>query len=226
MRRSKKTSEYATVGGKADAKPDDAAPEAEASADPTDPNPTSNGDPAARDPVPGDPAATPELPPATPDERLAAVEAERNEIKDRMMRIAADFENWKKRARKEQDDAVVQAREKVLKDMLDVIDNLERAVAAAQTGGDGVVDGAAVLKGVNLVLRLFQQKLERHDVRPFEAKGQPFDPRQHEAISRVESPDVPAGGVATELQKGYRIGDRLLRPAMVAVSSGPKASEG
>jgi molecular chaperone GrpE len=73
------------------------------------------------------------------------------------------------------------------------------------------------------VLRLLQQKLERHDVRPFEAKGQPFDPRLHEAISRVESADVPAGAVAAELQKGYRIGDKLLRPAMVSVSTGPGA---
>jgi molecular chaperone GrpE len=78
------------------------------------------------------------------------------------------------------------------------------------------------MKGVSLVLRLFQQKLERYDVKPFEVKGQPFDPRQHEAVSRLESADVPAGSVVTELQKGYRIGERLLRPALVAVSTGPK----
>jgi molecular chaperone GrpE len=75
---------------------------------------------------------------------------------------------------------------------------------------------------VNLVLRLLQQKLERNEVRPFESQGQPFDPRQHEAISRIESDDIPAGSVAVELQKGYRVGDRLLRPAMVSVSTGPK----
>jgi molecular chaperone GrpE len=222
MKRSKKTSEYATVGNRSEAS--SPAGEAEGNANPNaNANGNANGDSTA--PAPGDPLATPELPPATLDERLVALEGERNELKDRMLRLAAEFENWKKRARKEQDDAVTQAREKVLREMLDVIDNLERAVAM-QAGGDGVVDGAAVLKGVNLVLRLFQQKLERNDVRPFEAKGQPFDPRQHEAISRVESADVPAGAVANELQKGYRIGDRLLRPAMVAVSSGPKASEG
>jgi molecular chaperone GrpE len=87
-----------------------------------------------------------------------------------------------------------------------------------QTGG--AVDGAAVLKGVDLVLRLFKQKLERYEVRPFEATGQPFDPRVHEAISRVEHPQIAAGSVAVELQKGYRVGDRLLRPALVSVSSG------
>jgi molecular chaperone GrpE len=143
-------------------------------------------------------------------------------MKDRMLRIAAEFENWKKRARKEQSDSVAQARESVLKDVLEVADNLERAIGAqSQAGGNGVVDGAAVVKGVNLVLRLFQQKLERYEVRPFEAAGQPFDPRVHEAISKVESANVPAGSVATELQKGYRVGERLLRPAMVSVSTGP-----
>ena len=162
------------------------------------------------------------LPPETAEERLTSLSAERDEIKDRMLRIAAEFENYKKRARKEQTDAVAQAREALLRDMLEVVDNLERA--AAQPAGDG----ASIQKGVSLVLRLFQQKLERYEVKPFEAAGQPFDPRVHEAISRVESAQVAAGSVAAELQKGYRIGERLLRPAMVSVSTGPasKPSEG
>jgi molecular chaperone GrpE len=165
------------------------------------------------------------LPPEGPEERVASLEVERDELKDKMLRIAAEFENWKKRSRKEQTDAVAQARESVIKEMLEVVDNLERATTM-QAGGNGAVDGAAILKGVNLVLRLFQQKLERHEVKPFEAKGQPFDPRLHEAISRVESADVPSGSVAVELQKGYKVGDRLLRPALVSVSSGPKAAGG
>ena len=179
-------------------------------------SPTADADPA--DAVA---AAAPELTEATPEERLAALAAERDEIKDRMLRIAAEFENWKKRARKEQTDAVAEARERVLKDMLEVVDYLERAVGM-QAAGNGAVDGAAVLKGVDLVLRLLKQKLERYEVRPFDAAGQPFDPRVHEAISRVEHPEIPAGSVAAELQKGYRVGERLLRPAMVSVSSGGK----
>jgi molecular chaperone GrpE len=167
----------------------------------------------------GDHAATP----GTADDRFAAITAERDDLKDRMLRIAAEFDNWKKRARKEQTDAVAQAREAVLKDILEVADNLERAAAQA-AAGNGAADGASVLKGVNLVLRLFQQKLERYEVRPFEARGQVFDPRLHEAISRVESAEVPAGSVATELQKGYRVGERLLRPALVSVSTGPTSS--
>ena len=180
--------------------------------------PAKNGAP---DPAP-DPAAAapaPELTEATADEKLAALVAERDETKDRMLRIAADFENWKKRAQKELTDKSNEARERVLKDMLEVIDNLERAVAM-QTGGNGGVDGPAVLKGVDLVLRLFKQKLERYEVRPFDATGQPFDPRVHEAISKVAHPEIPAGSVAAELQKGYRVGERLLRPALVSVSAG------
>jgi molecular chaperone GrpE len=161
-----------------------------------------------------------ELPPASPEDRAAALAVERDEMKDRMLRVAAEFENWKKRARKEQTDAVATARESVLRDMLEIADNLERAQAQSS---DGVVDGAAVMKGVSLVLRLFQQKLERYEVKPFEVTGQPFDPRVHEAVSRVESAEVPSGAVAAELQKGYRVGERLLRPALVSVSTGPKS---
>jgi len=160
--------------------------------------------------------------PATPEERIAALEAERNDARDRMLRIAAEFENWKKRARITQAEAEASARERVLKDVLDIADNLERATDAH---AGGAADVASVLKGVTLVLRLLQQKLERHEVRPFEAKGQPFDPRVHEAISRVPSSDVPSGAVAVELQKGYRIGEKLLRPAMVSVSTGPAAAD-
>jgi len=156
------------------------------------------------------------LPPATPEDRAAALEVERDELKDRLLRLAAEFENWKKRARKEQTDAVSQARESVLKDVLEVVDNLQRATSS------NAADPAAIVKGVELVLRVAQQKLERYEVKPFEVTGQPFDPRVHEAVSRVESDTVAAGNVAVELQKGYRIGERLLRPAMVSVSSGPK----
>ena len=182
---------------------------------------------ANADPVDAAAAMAPELTEATPDEKLAALGAERDELKDRMLRIAAEFENFKKRSRKEQTAAVAEARERVLKEMLEVVDYLERAV---QTGTGGV-DGAAVLKGVDLVLRLLKQKLERYEVRAFDAAGQPFDPRLHEAISRVEHAEIPAGSVAAELQKGYRVGERLLRPAMVSVSAGaakstPPSSEG
>ncbi len=185
--------------------------------------PAAAGQDAEANPADGAGEVVPELTAATPEERLSTLAAERDEYKDRMLRVAAEFENWKKRARKEQTDSVAEARERVLKDMLEVVDYLERAVGM-QTAGNGVVDGPAVLKGVDLVLRLLKQKLERYEVRPFDAAGQPFDPRVHEAISRVEHAEIPAGSVAAELQKGYRVGERLLRPAMVSVSSGGSKS--
>ena len=193
---------------------------------PDEPTPGSNGSA----PADGEGAAaeTPALGQATPDERIAALEADRADIKDRMLRIAAEFENWKKRARKDQNDGEARVRESILKDMLDVVDNLERATSAYGQGGNGQVDGAAILKGVNLVLRLFQSKLERYGVKPVETKGQPFDPRLHEAISQVPAQgDVQPGSVAAELQKGYLIGDKLLRPAAVAVAvaAAPKPAD-
>lgn len=157
---------------------------------------------------------------ASPDERIAALEAEKADLKDRMLRIAAEFENWKKRARKEQTDNEAKVREAVLRDMLEVIDNLDRATAA--TGG--ATDLQSVQQGIALVLRLFAQKLERYDIKPVEAKGKPFDPRLHEAISQAPSAEVPPGTVLNELQKGYKVGERLLRPAAVVVAIAPPSA--
>jgi molecular chaperone GrpE len=229
MRR-RKTQNYHTVGGGNDAENSNG----ETAADAQGAGDATNGEaadaaggtamvdagPAADEGAPSPVAAAPATPELTSDERVAALQLERDDLKDRMLRIAAEFENWKKRAGKAQSDAVAEARERVLKDMLEVVDNLERAVGM-QAGGNGAGDGSAVLKGVDLVLRLLKQKLERHEVKAFDAAGQPFDPRVHEAISRVASADVPAGSVAVELQKGYRVGERLLRPALVSVSTGP-----
>jgi molecular chaperone GrpE len=162
-------------------------------------------------------AAPPAASASTPEGQLAALEAEKADLRDRMLRIAAEFENWKKRARKEQSDGEAKVREAVLRDMLEVIDNLERATAA--TGGAS--DLPSVQQGISLVLRLFAQKLERYDIKPVDAKGKPFDPRLHEAISQAPSADVAPGTVLNELQKGYKMGDRLLRPASVVVAIAP-----
>lgn len=156
--------------------------------------------------------------PTTIEQRMALLEGEKKDTHDRMLRIAAEFENYKKRARKDLQDAESKAREAVLRDTLDVLDNLERAVASL--GEAASAD--AIRQGVSLVLRLFQSKLERYDVKPIDAQGKPFDPRVHEAIARVPTADVPAGSVANERQKGYTIGDRLLRPSMVEVAVAPE----
>lgn len=157
-----------------------------------------------------------------PADRMAELEREKLETHERMLRLAAEFENWKKRARREQDDAQWKAKEQVLKDILEVVDNMERALSSLTDTSDP----KAVKDGVSLVLRLFHQKLERHDVRPIEAKGKAFDPRVHEAVARVPSTDVAAGAVVEELVKGYNMGDKLLRPASVVVAVAPSSGEG
>jgi molecular chaperone GrpE len=183
---------------------------------PSEPTPTPEST------VEGAPAGT-EAPAApTPEQRLAALETEKAEIKDRMLRIAAEFDNYKKRARKELGEQEVKVREAVLKDFLEVIDNLERALASIGTGATEK-DIKSVQEGVELVLRLFKNKLERYSVTAIETKGQPFDPRLHDAISQIPNPDVAPGTVLHEMQKGYRVGDRLLRPAVVVVAAAAPA---
>lgn len=167
-------------------------------------------------------AAAPAPEPASAEERLVQLEQEKNDMRERMLRVAAEFENWKKRARKDQDEAQFRAKEQILRDVLEVVDNLERAISSMTDA----TDSKAVKDGVNLVLRLFHQKLDRHDVKPFESKGKPFDPRLHEAVARVPSADVPVGGIVDELVKGYNLGERLLRPASVVVAVAPPAAEG
>jgi len=178
----------------------------------------------ARTPTPAEGPGADGLPvpvPPTPEERVAALEAEKAEFRDRMLRIAADFDNWKKRARKDQADVEGRAREVVLRDFLEVADNLERAKASFGEGKQA--DATSVREGVELVLRQFRSKLERYQVRPVEALGQAFDPRYHEAIAQTPTTDVKPGSILHELQKGYLIGEKLLRPAMVVVAAPPPA---
>jgi molecular chaperone GrpE len=150
--------------------------------------------------------------------RVAALEAEKKETFDRLLRATADLDNFRKRARRDVDDARIEATKKVLSEMLPVVDNLERALAHAD-GADAAA--ASIIDGVKLVLRQFVQAFERFEVVPFESIGQPFDPNVHEAVGQIETADHPPGAVAQELQRGYRIGDRLLRAAMVVVAKAP-----
>jgi molecular chaperone GrpE len=148
------------------------------------------------------------------EEKLAAATQEKKDLWEKFVRGQADLENFRKRAKRDLDDAKAEARTRVLKEMLPVVDNLERAVAA---GGET----AAILEGVRLVLRQFTHAFERTEVTAIEAEGKPFDPNLHEAIGQQES-DEPPGTVVSVLQKGYKLGDRLLRPALVIVAK-PKA---
>ncbi len=166
--------------------------------------------------------ATPADPLATLEQRVAELEKDKQQTYDRLVRTAADLDNFRKRSRRELDDARVDERFKVLREMLPVIDNLERAIEHAEKGDE--VGG--VLQGVQLVLRQFGQALERCDVQAFDATGQAFDPNLHEAISQVETDELPPGTVVKMLQKGYRAGTgRLLRPALVVVARPRPADE-
>lgn len=149
---------------------------------------------------------------AEEQERLQ-LRAELAELKDRWMRTQADLENLKRRAAREKQDALRFGSENLLKDLLPVIDNLHRALAHAK-GEDPIV------AGVQMVLKGFDEVFERHGVKVVPARGTPFDPNLHEAISHVES-EHPPNTVIDEHQRGYVLHDRLLRPALVTVGKGP-----
>ena len=158
------------------------------------------------------------------EQRLAALEKEKKDNWDKFLRAAADLENLRKRQKRELDDAKFEAKNKVLKEMLPVVDNLERAIEHAGAGADSDPALKAIVEGVQLVLRQFQTAFERLDITAVDALGQPFDPNLHEAISQQES-DQPAGTIVQVLQRGYRAGDRLLRPALVVVAKAKPAAE-
>lgn len=139
------------------------------------------------------------------------------ETHERLMRLAADFDNFKKRAAREREETTKLANERLLKELLPVMDNLERALASN-------AEAAGFAEGVRLVARQFSEALGRNGAEGFSAVGQPFDPNRHEALMQQESAEVPAGHVVSELVKGYMLHDRLVRPAAVVVSSGPPAA--
>ncbi|MDQ3337939.1 MAG: nucleotide exchange factor GrpE [Myxococcota bacterium] len=147
--------------------------------------------------------------------KVVALEKEKKENWDRYLRAAADLENSRKRQKREIEDAKFDAKNKILKEMLPVVDNLERAIEHASQAGTN-----PIVEGVQLVLRQFTTAFERLDVTGIEAMAQPFDPNLHEAISQQES-DQPAGTVVQVLQRGYKSGERLLRPALVVVAKAP-----
>jgi molecular chaperone GrpE len=148
------------------------------------------------------------------ENKIALLEKEKKDNWDRYLRAAADLENHRRRTRKELDEARVDARGKVLKEMLPVVDNLERAIEHAAPTDQ---TAQPIIEGIQLVLRQFMTAFERLEVTVVEAMNQPFDPNLHEAISQQES-DQPAGTVVQVLQRGYRVGDKLLRPALVVVA--------
>ena len=146
------------------------------------------------------------------------------ESEDRLLRLAADFENFRRRTLKEREDAFAYGHQNVVKDLLPSVDNLERAIAHARQSGGGDFEG--LLQGIDLVLRELVNTLVKHGVSEIDALGQPFDPSVHEAIAQVPDDTVPPNTVLQVFQKGYRLRDRLLRPVQVVVSRSAGATGG
>jgi molecular chaperone GrpE len=147
---------------------------------------------------------------------------EAQENYDRLLRVSAEFENYKKRSAREMEEFRKFANQALIKEMLSVVDNLQLAMNS--TDSSKTID-KGLLEGLKMTHQEILRVLEKFNVKPIDAKGQPFDPTFHEAVMREETAEVPENTVVHELQKGYLIHDRLLRPAMVVVAK-PKTSQG
>ncbi len=160
--------------------------------------------------------------------RIAALEADNSELKDQVLRVAAEMENLRRRTQRDVQDARTYAVTNFARDMLSVSDNLRRAldaIPAEALGADASLKSLA--EGVEMTERAMLQALERHGVKKLEPEGQKFDPNFHQAMYEVPNPDLPNNTVVQVVQDGYAIGDRVLRPAMVGVSKGgPKTEAG
>jgi len=150
--------------------------------------------------------------------RLTSTADELETLRDKYLRLAAEFENYKRRVQREQNEAIRFANEGLLKELLPIIDNLERAIRSAKESP--ALDGVA--EGVDLTLKQFMETLARFGVRPVSSVGEQFDPSRHQAVSRTGT-DAPENTVVEEYLRGYLLHDRVLRAAMVSVA-GPESS--
>ncbi len=153
--------------------------------------------------------------------KLEAKEKEAGETYDRLLRVSAEFDNFKKRSSREMEDFRKFANQSLIKEMLSVVDNLELAMNS--TNGHKAID-KDLLQGLEMTHKEILKVFEKFNVKPIDAKGQPFDPTFHEAVMQEETDDSPKNTVINELQKGYMIHDRLLRPSMVVVAK-PKGKD-
>jgi molecular chaperone GrpE len=149
-----------------------------------------------------------------PEAELGALQAERDELFDRLQRLAAEFDNFRKRSAREQAEQATRANERLVKELLPVIDDLGRALEAAADHEEAKLE-----EGVRLVHRSLESLLERQGLAEIETKGT-FDPHVHEALLTQPS-ELAEGEILQVIQKGYSLGDRVLRPARVVVSAGP-----
>lgn len=173
--------------------------------------------PDAGNPPPEPPTAAPGL-----EEALAAQTEEAKRLQDRLLRLQAEFENFKKRMAREKVEFLKFANESLLLEFLPVLDNLDRALVSARAEASF----ASLVSGVEMIVRLFRSTLEKYGVTPMEAAGQPFDPSLHQAVAQLKSSDGSENHVVDEIQKGYFLEGRVLRAAMVRVSRAGSAEPG
>jgi molecular chaperone GrpE len=177
--------------------------------------------PIDNDPAPAnEPAVQPE--PAVAPKPSTSLDRELAETKDRLLRTLADMDNMRKRTEREVADARVYGISNFARDILGVADNMHRAMAALDEELRAKADEPTkvLLEGVELTERELMNVLEKHGVKRIEPLGQKFDPNRHQAMYEIEDASVPAGSVIQVMQAGYLIGDRVLRPALVAVAKG------
>ena len=146
------------------------------------------------------------------EDKAAMLEAQLKEKDDRILRLQADFENFRRRTAKEKEELAAVITQNLLTDLLPLLDNFERAMAVEQS------DVEAFQKGVEMIFTQLREVLDKHGLENIEAKGQPFDPNIHQAVMRVANPDVEDGTITQVLQKGYQAKGRVIRPAMVQVA--------
>ena len=168
-------------------------------------------DPTAQPPTNDSAAPSPDL--GTSGEELAQAIRQRDEFQDKLVRAQADFINYQKRAKAQADADRVYLIKPLALDILDALDNFDRAIESARAGG-----AQAIAEGLLMVEKQFVAALNKHGVEPISALGQPFDPNFHEAIMQQADPHHPEGTVVNEFARGYKLGDRVIRPSKVAVS--------
>jgi molecular chaperone GrpE len=157
-------------------------------------------------------------------EKVAAQAKELEELQDRYLRLAAEFDNYRKRVMRERADLIRTAHEALLLDLFPVLDNLERALAAARSSAASSRENEAVIEGVEITLRLFKGVLEKQGVKEIESVGREFDPTVHHAVEQVRTNDLPENTVVEEVLRGYFLDHKVLRPALVKVSTGAAPS--
>lgn len=157
---------------------------------------------------------------ATPEELMAKLEEDLNAARDAALRAQADAQNIKRRAEQDVEKARKFALESFCKELLPVVDNLERTLAVTAGHDESI---KPIIEGVELTLKSFTDALRKFNIEPVDPQGEPFDPQLHQAMSLVENPDVEPNTVIAVMQKGYTLNARLVRPAMVMVSKTPAA---